>query len=202
MSEIETNRPVTFDKILPQNGGIVVPETVVEGISRINNLPPDDWAFVSRGSVVRDMSTGELVIDTVDRIPEEPASLTELELRPAVMRVIRVIGDVAIDGYLVDYRRIKVFDRSNRGLEHGVDSPEHQEIRTNLGAALPLGVIFAVYEETHYYGDENFADQALRLANSVDDQVKSMTEVQQPTKNKGPLRRAIDKLRVSSAISS
>jgi hypothetical protein len=178
MKEVDPTTPIKFDVVLPltETGGVRVPGAAIEGIARINNLPPDEWAFVKHDSVMRDAGTDELVIDTVDCIPRPPSSLAELETRPAVMYTYRKLGERALGGYIVDYRRMQQFPRGDRGLENGTQSTEHDEYRENLGTRRAVGAVFAISDEVHYVGDINFIEQAGDFARQVDEHVKAMAE--------------------------
>lgn len=159
-----------FDDVLtPSDGYIAAPASVrVKRKPKIYDIMPGDWRFVSNSSTMVDEDSGRMSIDPRDNLPPQPTRVEDLEARPAVMRVLRGIGERALDGYIIDFRYVTLPLFEDRELSEGVGSAAFMQRQQDYGAELPLGVIFKDIDTVRYIGHAEVVHDALHLAQQVD----------------------------------
>lgn len=159
-----------INRITPvSEGGVVVPRAAMEGVpQQLANIPPDEIVYAGPGSVVRDVETGQLTLDTYDMALGYPTMEWWVRQNPAVMRVVRVLGDKALDGYLVDCRRIGVFTYRDMDLENGPESQQFQRYRERAGTVFPLGALFNLGGFVEYVGHPELQDLAEDMMRRID----------------------------------
>lgn len=157
-------------EIIPTSDGYIAAPIAVlaSGPETVRGIMPDDWRFVSRGTVIIDEQSGRLSIDTADDLPSEPSTRLVFEKQPAVMRILKSLGDTALDGYLIDYRHVTSHCIEDRGLNEGVASAQYMEVQQLHDTQLPLGVLFQNLDNAQYIGHPDLAEEAAYLAKEVD----------------------------------
>lgn len=165
-----------FARETPASGGyIAAPASVrAAGKNLIQNLLPGDWRLVMHVSAQLDQDSGIVSLDTTDSIPGKPTQLSELETRVGVMRILRGMGDKALDGWVLDYRYVKKPKTDDRELSEGVGSIKFMEAQSKFGAVLPLGAVFNDDGEPHYIGKPEAKAETLWLAQQVDELVHEL----------------------------
>lgn len=147
---------------------LVVPdELLIEARKSVQGMLPDEIAFAKSDTVVIDNTTGRLLLDTKDPLSPLIDRIQNRESQPALLRLVRLVGEVAIDGFIVDMRYIKkprLVLRSENELGALEDSDQWRDLLT----VDPLGALFSTGEYTQYIGELKVQDTARRFAESVD----------------------------------
>lgn len=163
----------TFDNEAPtDNGYIALPLSMqlCDG-TKILTMLPGEFSFISAGSAQVDERSHRISLDTNDTKQDIPRTLKDLRERPAIMRVLRGIGEHAArmaDGYVMDFRWVQKIIYDDRGLDEGIGSAEFMQRQDDYETVLPLGVIFLDDDKTLYVGAPEVRNEALQLASWVD----------------------------------
>lgn len=163
-------------EVIPVEGEelVAVPQGVIDGSPmRLCNMPVDEIVYASQYAVVRDEKTSILMVDTMSYAEEVPTTEAALMLYPPVMRVVRPIGGVALDGFLVDYRRIAFQTFRDSRLEYGTDNTLFEDLRAERGTVFPLGALFNLGDKITYHGRPELVDAATDMMRRVDTFVRA-----------------------------
>lgn len=181
MSERDLPTPVgdNFDDYAPtDNGYIALPPSMRAGdTTKIHTMFPGDCTFISAGSAQVDERSYRVSIDTNDNRQPIPETLRRLREQPAIMRVLRSIGEHAtnmVDGYIIDFRWVQKIIYDDRGLDEGTGSAEFMQRQQDYKTVLPLGAVFQDDEKTLYVGHPALHNEALQLAGWVDGIARSL----------------------------
>jgi hypothetical protein len=135
------------------------------------------WVDFSAGSAQVDERSYRVSIDTNDNRQPIPETLRRLREQPAIMRVLRSIGEHAtnmVDGYIIDFRWVQKIIYDDRGLDEGTGSAEFMQRQQDYKTVLPLGAVFQDDEKTLYVGHPALHNEALQLAGWVDGIARSL----------------------------
>lgn len=110
-----------FDIIISNNGGdyLTLPVEALSSEGSIEGLTPGDWRFVYSSSISIDSYGRQVMVDTVDRIPEDQTG----EKYPAAVKYIEdSTADGQISGYIVDITRayVEPIDRNMSQSEESI----------------------------------------------------------------------------------
>lgn len=161
----------TIAKVIPlgQDGTVPVPDEVIDSTSlRIGNMPPSEVFYASSSSVMYDQHTRALTIDARDFVLPLPTAEQQLLYNPALMRVMKAMGNRVVDGLLVDYRRVRFPRYRDSGLGHGTDSDLYNRLQDNYGTAFPLGAVFVRAGEVVYHGPEELVENVQGMMACID----------------------------------
>lgn len=163
----ENTEQVSFDPA-SNHPHLEVPEIfLLPARRRILHMMPGDMSFVSSASIVIDGATNRLLIDTNDHLPPPLRHVTERLSRPAVLRVMRLVGKKAYDGYLIDHRHVETPLIKPRTGTYG-EQPEEGEEWTLHKTQNPLGALFRDEENVGYIGLDGLEETAHFFAAGVD----------------------------------
>lgn len=144
------------------------PEIPVEAHSaegQVKDMTPGFSKFVFDYTVMRDTITRGVMIDTTDYVPEDQGAAAN---RIAIMRIDQKIGNVGINGYVVDlrYKWPYVDDRLD---EEGYIASAYKQRRYRPEAALGIIVMNRIVNQPQYVGIPEAEDAAAQLRKFVDD---------------------------------
>jgi hypothetical protein len=155
---------------MPEDEVLCLPASVLRALpQRICNIPPDEIFYASDLTVILDATKqGAITIDTFDNAAPLPVRDPEIQTHAAVMPVVRVVGEQAIHGYLLDLRRVTSYKSRLTGLGDGVDSEKFRNFATQFGTTLPAGIIVYNAGASEYWGNPIFQEQAEKMMTRVD----------------------------------
>lgn len=177
MTERSESAQIQFNKTNPP---LVIPdELLLEARRSVQGMSPDDIAFAKPNTVVIDNGTSRLLIDTQDPLPPLIEKLQQRELQPALLRLVRLVGHTAYDGYLVDMRYVRKPPIVNRS-EQDEEPLEQTEQWQVLGTANPLGALFLSGDHVQYVGELELEETGRRFAECVDKYYRALHEGKNP----------------------
>lgn len=158
-----------------EDGMLRIPQPVLDASPlKINNIPPDEIVYASQHTVMRDLKTNIMMIDSFDVVLSLPTSEWNLMSNPALMRVVTALGGKAIDGYLLDYRRIALPTYRDARLEYGTDNSLFEDLQTRNGTVFPLGMVLNNAGLVQYKGHPELLHAAADMIRRVDVFVESV----------------------------
>jgi hypothetical protein len=135
----------------------------------VKDILPGQIAFVSHNSVAMDEATGQLCIDTKDRLSQTANFLTRARGSVGALRIYKEVKGTLLDGFIVDLRSVTFIEPRNLGLEGGLGSEKFCEAIEQWGTQPLLAAVFA--DETGqliFTGDQRLQDDAAALLAAVD----------------------------------
>lgn len=177
---MNTPRPELPVKFIPpdKDGRVRAPLDSIRDRMRVEDIPMTNQAvFLAPGTLNRDVSHGAIFIDTKDIVPdEEPKTLKDLQSRPAAMRILTIVDDQPVEGYILDCRMVEII-RVEPSVDFGQDASSEvgfEEHKAQYGSEYPLATMFEVDGVLRYVGDTKYRNEMYQLMAMVDEKVAQL----------------------------
>lgn len=171
MESLDRKRSPFAKSTYVSTGDVRMSEIAIEqSTGDLNELMHGEWTFGQRTSVMYDISSRRLFVDTWDRY-QSAANREMFSEYPAIARVSADIGGVAKMGYVANLSHIRSqhYRKFDLGLnDMSVDDVRLEHRATRTGAELLGGVVLREFGRLRYEGEREYEDQAAEFTDQLE----------------------------------
>ncbi len=172
-----------YEQLIQEGEYPTIPLSAINKNGPVSGIAPGQFRFVNYYSAVSDKVTRQVMVDVDDLVPDNQ----DPKKHPmAIMRVSQQIGDRAVDGYIVDCRRVLPFSMDRLDADGELLQIGEIKRRYNPVPALGIIVMNKIMKEPEYIGQIEGRDAALQLIHDVD---KARKKAKKRAKKKAALRK-------------